>query len=212
MKTDAFIEFLAKGADAESAPIGSRRLLLATTTGGFLGLAIALLLIGPLPIDVFMTPSPWIKLAYTLSLVAIATPLVLKLAKPLANLDKPVRWLGLILCAMFVLGAWSIWQAPNGSRLLTLLGQTWLMCPWLVLLVSLPSLLAIQLALRALAPVHLIQTGFACGLLAGAIGATAYALACPEDSAAFVAVWYTLGIALTGALGAFTGRWLLRWQ
>ena len=53
--------------------------------------------------------------------------------------------------------------------------------------------------------------GFAAGIFAGAIGALGYSLACPEASMAFVAVWYTLGIALTGAAGALVGPWALRW-
>jgi hypothetical protein len=38
-----------------------------------------------------------------------------------------------------------------------------------------------------------------------------YALACPEVSLTFVAIWYSLGIALAGVLGAFLGPRVLRW-
>ena len=38
-----------------------------------------------------------------------------------------------------------------------------------------------------------------------------YALACTEASPAFVAVWYTLGIIVTGAVGALLGPRVLRW-
>ncbi|MFO1333443.1 MAG: NrsF family protein, partial [Rubrivivax sp.] len=53
--------------------------------------------------------------------------------------------------------------------------------------------------------------GFAAGLLAGAIGALAYALACTEMAMSFVAAWYTLGILMVGALGALLGPRVLRW-
>jgi hypothetical protein len=43
------------------------------------------------------------------------------------------------------------------------------------------------------------------------LGASGYALACPEASPAFVAVWYSLGVLLTGLLGAALGPRLLRW-
>jgi hypothetical protein len=66
-------------------------------------------------------------------------------------------------------------------------------------------------ALRGLAPTRPRAAGLAAGLLAGAIGAFAYALACHEVSVAFVALWYSLGIALSGALGALLGPRLLRW-
>lgn len=211
MKTDAFIAFLAKGTAAEVPPVLGRQLLGAVTLASVVSLALALTLIGPLPIEVFLTPTPWMKFAYTLSLAIVATFLTIRLARPIANRRAPSVWLGSVLLAMLAFGAWHLALAPDGSKRLALFGQTSLLCPWLVLLVSLPGLFALQLALRPFAPVHLSQAGFACGVLAGAIGATAYALACPEDSPTFVAVWYSLGIALTSAVGALSGRWLLRW-
>ena len=42
-------------------------------------------------------------------------------------------------------------------------------------------------------------------------GAFGYALSCTELSPAFVAIWYSLGIGLAGALGAALGPWTLRW-
>jgi len=64
---------------------------------------------------------------------------------------------------------------------------------------------------RALAPTRLRLAGFAAGLLAGAIGAAGYALSCTEESTAFIAVWYSAGIVLTGLLGGALGGRLLRW-
>ncbi|GAP39034.1 NrsF family protein [Piscinibacter sakaiensis] len=49
------------------------------------------------------------------------------------------------------------------------------------------------------------------GLLARALGAFGYSLACPESRLAFVAVWYTMGVLFTGLLGAALGARLLRW-
>jgi hypothetical protein len=76
---------------------------------------------------------------------------------------------------------------------------------------SLPALAAAFWAVRGLAPTRLRAAGFAAGLLAGSLGAFGYALSCPEVSPAFVAVWYTLGIGLTGAVGAGLGPRVLRW-
>ena len=66
-------------------------------------------------------------------------------------------------------------------------------------------------ALRGLAPTQLRLAGLAAGLLAGGVGAIGYALSCTEVGLPFVATWYSLGIALTGALGALLGPRLLRW-
>lgn len=65
--------------------------------------------------------------------------------------------------------------------------------------------------MRSLAPTRLHSAGFAAGFLAGAVGAASYALVCSEASVTFVAVWYMLGIALTGLLGALLGQPALRW-
>lgn len=211
MKTDNFIEFLAKGASEEPTPAVGNRLLVAASLGFLASLTVVLVLIGPLPADVFTTATPWIKFAYTLLLIAVAARLTAGLSKPLARLTGPVKMLWLVLLAMLAIGAWSLAQTPATGRLNALLGQTWLLCPWIVFLVSLPTLVALQRTVREFAPTRLRQAGFACGLLAGALGAAAYAVACPEDSPAFVAVWYTLGILLTALAGAFSSRWLMRW-
>jgi hypothetical protein len=211
MKTEEFIAFLAKGSGAEPAPDLSHKLFWALSIAGLLSLTLAFAIIGAQPVEAFMTPTPWMKFAYTVSLTAAATFLTIRLARPIANRRVPSVCLGLVLLAMLAYGAYHLAIAPEEAKRQTLFGQTSLLCPWLVLLVSLPGLFVLQIALRTFGPVKLSQAGFACGLLAGAIGATAYALACPEDSPTFVAVWYTLGIVLTSAVGAISGRWLLRW-
>lgn len=211
MKTDEFIAFLAKGSGAEPAPDLSHNLFWALSIAGLFSLALAFAIIGAQPVKAFMTPTPWMKFAYTVSLAVAASFLTVRLARPVANRQAPFVWLGLVLLAMLAYGAYHLAITPEEAKGQTLFGQTSLLCPWLVLLVSLPGLFVLQIALRAFGPVQLSQAGFACGLLAGAIGATAYALACPEDSPTFVAVWYTLGIVLTSAVGAISGRWLLRW-
>ena len=73
------------------------------------------------------------------------------------------------------------------------------------------SLLAAVLwALRALAPTRPRAAGAAAGLLAGAVGAVGYTLACAEISYDFVATWYTFAMSLVAGVGALSGRWILR--
>ena len=43
------------------------------------------------------------------------------------------------------------------------------------------------------------------------VGAMAYAMYCPIDSAAFVVTWYAVAIGLCAAIGALVGSILLRW-
>jgi hypothetical protein len=76
---------------------------------------------------------------------------------------------------------------------------------------SLPVLLGALLALRRLAPRSPTIAGFAAGIMAGGTGAWVYTFACDETGMMFLALWYTLGIVIVGALGAVLGRFLLHW-
>jgi hypothetical protein len=49
------------------------------------------------------------------------------------------------------------------------------------------------------------------GLVAGALGATAYAFNCADDSLPFIAIWYRGSIALCTFIGSKLGPKLLRW-
>ena len=73
------------------------------------------------------------------------------------------------------------------------------------------AMIAVMVALRGMAPTRLARAGLAAGLLAGGVGATVYAVWCRESTAAFVAVWYTLGIVACGGIGALLGPLVLRW-
>ncbi|MEN9313944.1 MAG: hypothetical protein RIS35_337 [Pseudomonadota bacterium] len=173
--------------------------------------ALASLTIGTLPRAMFLTPAPWIKLVYALSLTAAAAFLTARLARPPARLKAPVATIFFIVLVMLFTGVVSLGRAPVDARLTVLLGQTWWMCPWLLAGFSLPALGGTLWAVRGLAPTRPERAGLAFGLLAGCFGAAGDALACPESSPTFVAVWYTVGIGLTTALGRALGPTVLRW-
>jgi hypothetical protein len=71
--------------------------------------------------------------------------------------------------------------------------------------------LASFLALRTFAPTRPAWAGAVAGLVAGALGAFAYAFHCPEMAPPFLAVWYSLGMLIPAAAGALLGPRLLRW-
>ncbi len=211
MKTDVLIEMLARGAGPAPRAAVARRLVPMMVLGMIASSLLALLVIGPLPSVMFLTPAPWIKLVYALLLAGAASVLTARLARPIARLQAPRAAVVAVIAAMALLGAVALGLTPEEDRISAVLGQTWLMCPWLLMGFSLPSLAGVFWAVRGLAPTQPKKAGFACGLLAGAIGAAGYSLACPESSTTFVAVWYTLGIGLTALLGrALAPRWL-RW-
>lgn len=100
--------------------------------------------------------------------------------------------------------AWNTWSAFAG-------GGTASVCAWSITGLSLPTLAAGFWALRGLAPTRLRWAGAAVGLAAGGAGALAYGVVCPETSTAFIALWYTVAMAVPAALGALLGPRLLRW-
>lgn len=211
MKTDTLIEMLARQAGpAPDFPVG-RRLATSAGLGLLASIVLALALIGPLPAAVFYTAAPWIKLVYAVLLLAGASALAARLSRPVSSTVMARAAVTVVFLLMLLACAVTLIATPEGERWSSLMGQTWWICPWMLMMLSLPALTAILWAMRSLAPTRLKQAGFAAGLVAGAVGAMGYSLACPETSVAFVAVWYSLGIALTGWVGRWLGPKALRW-
>jgi hypothetical protein len=84
-------------------------------------------------------------------------------------------------------------------------------CVTTILVVSLPPLIVLLGVMRAGASTRPALAGAIAGMLAGALGACAYALACKNDAGLFVALWYPLAILTITALGAAIGRRALAW-
>jgi len=74
-----------------------------------------------------------------------------------------------------------------------------------ILAASLPPLVVLLCVMRAGAPTRPALAGAIAGMLSGALGAGAYALACKNDAGLFVALWYPLAILALAALGAALG-------
>ena len=211
MKTDALIDMLARQAGpAPVFPVG-RRLAVSAGLGLLASCILALVLKGPLPAAVFQTTAPWIKLIYAALILAAASTLAARLSRPVSSTVRGRAAVAGVVSLMLIAGAASLIATPQGERWAAVSGQTWWICPWMLLMLSSPALIAILWAMRSLAPTRLKQAGFAAGLVAGAVGAMGYSLACPETSIAFVAVWYSLGIALTAWVGLCLGPKALRW-
>lgn len=211
MKTDTLIDILARDAGPAPRGLAARRLSPAALAGLLVSAGIATVWFGTIPAALFATAVPWTKMAYAGALALVAGWWTARLSRPAAPIVQPRRATGLVLLAMAAVGGVSLATAPAGTRLDALLGKSWSTCPWSVLALSLPALVASLWAVRGLAPTLPRTAGFAAGLLAGSLGAFGYSLSCPEASPAFVAIWYTLGIALTGAVGAVLGPRVLRW-
>lgn len=214
MKTDELIGLLAADASPVPRHVGERRLGLALLVGGLLALAWVATGYGvraDLAQVAFTTPFA-VKLAMPLAVAVCALVVVFRLGHPGARVSPGWRR-GLVL-PVGLLWAWAavvLATASPDTRADLVLGQTWRTCVFNVMATALPVGVALFWALRGLAPTRPMATGAAAGWLAGAVGASVYALHCPEMTAPFLAVWYVLGMAVCAGLGALAGRWALRW-
>ncbi len=211
MRTDELIEWLARGAGPAPRALTIRRLAPAAGLGLAASALLAVGLFGPIQAAMYASPAAWIKLAYPASLAVAAAWLTARLARPAARLVVPQRVVLMVFATMGLLGMAALIRAEPADRAMALLGSSWSTCPWSVFILSLPGLGCALWAVRGLAPTRPAAAGFACGLLAGALGAFGYSLSCPEVSPAFVALWYSLGIGLSGLVGTLLGPRILRW-
>lgn len=211
MKTDALIDMLARGAGPAPSAVAARRLTPAALVGLGVSAVVAVGLLGAIPAEMYRTPVPWMKMAYAGALALAATWLTARLSRPIARLGAPRYAVACVVVAMAAAGAAFIVSVPQDERLVALLGHSWSTCPWSVFALSIPALAAALWAVRGLAPTRPRAAGCAAGLMAGSLGALGYSLSCPESSPTFVAVWYSLGIALSALLGTWLGPRVLRW-
>lgn len=153
----------------------------------------------------------WMKCIYTVSLGVGTTYAVTRLARPAPG---SLRGLWLLFVPVLILAGIGISElagTPAARWPALWLGQSWMICPWLVLTLAVPIFVGLLWSFRRLAPTRLRAAGAVAGLAAGAWAATLYCLHCPEAGALFVLTWYTLGIILAAGAGAILGPRLLRW-
>ena len=191
----------------------ARRLLLGLSVGAVVSVALVGGVLGFRP-DMGVAASSmmfWMKFAYTLALAVLALWATDALARPARSAGGRGAWLLLPVALVLALAAWKLLIAPPPMRGAMIMGGSAAVCPWLVITFSLPPLAGLMWAVRGLAPTRPRRAGAMIGLAAGGAGAGAYALHCTESTAAFLAIWYTLGVLAAGALGALLGPRMLRW-
>jgi hypothetical protein len=212
MRTDDLIGQLS----AHLEPVKSgqaARLLLSAIALGVLGSILVMLAVLGLRYD-FATAitsfGMWTKLVYTFAIALSGFWLVERMGRPGAEMTRPLQLLALPLLAIALLSVLQM-SAPQADMPKLVLGHSSRVCAFLVTLTALPTLAATFWALRQLAPTRLTLAGAGAGLFAGGAGAFVYSFHCTEGAAPFIAIWYSLGIVLTTAVGALLGRHFLRW-
>jgi hypothetical protein len=212
MKTADLITILADDLKPARRGMVARWLLLGAIAGAALSVLLMMTTIGPRP-DLhaaMQLKAFWVKFIYTLALAGLGFVLVARQSRAGQDSSRPAMALALPVATLMVLAAIQL-SAPYADTAALVMGNTWMVCPWLILMLSLPLTLCLLMAMRQLAPTRLGLAGAAAGLLSGALAATIYGFHCPEMAAPFLLIWYTLGIAFSALLGAVLGSRLLAW-
>lgn len=213
MKTDELILMLASGAEAVEPHALQRRFTIALGWGAFGATLLMAIMLGVRPdlSEAVRLPMFWMKLAFPAALLAGALLATVRLSRPGVRLGRVPAALTAPVLAMWLLAAVVLFSAAPAERAHLIYGDTWASCPFNVAILSAPAFVALLWALKGFAPTRLALAGAAAGLLAGAMGASVYALHCPEMDSPFLAIWYLLGMLIPATVGAMLGPRLLRW-
>ncbi|MEJ1963826.1 MAG: NrsF family protein [Gammaproteobacteria bacterium] len=211
MRTEELIRALAADATRPAVPI-NRLLTLAVVAG--VGLSAALFLATlHARADIAMavlTPAFCFKLIVTLALAVTSCTLLSEVARPLPR-TRANRALVLAPALLLAGVIFELFTVPANAWPVRLIGHNASHCLSLIPLLSLAPAACLLFALRRGAPAQPGLAGAIAGLVSGALGASLYALTCPDDSTLFVATWYTTAIAVVTVASAFIGRRILRW-
>lgn len=213
MKTADLSEMLARGEGAVPAHAVASSYVMALLPALLLSLAGVIAVAGMRPDLVAAAASPmlWVKFAFPASLAGLGLAALIRLSRPGTRMGHGLAWLAVPFAVLVVLAIATLAAAPATAWRTLLLGETWRVCGLRIAIIALPSFVGAFLVLRRWAPTRPVLTGAVAGLVAGAMGAFAYAFHCPEMAPPFLAIWYSLGMLLPALLGALLGPRLLRW-
>lgn len=152
-----------------------------------------------------------LKLLFTLILISAGTVLLSKLIRPGQDGRRSYVVIVISFLVLALAGAGSLVIHAPVSWGHMVMGTDWTMCVLCIPLFATVPFIGLIWTLRQGAPTHLRRAGAAAGLVAGALGAIAYAFHCPDDSIPFIALWYGVMIGLCAGAGAVLGPRFLRW-
>jgi hypothetical protein len=214
MRTDELINTLVgdHASQPRPKPVGYG-LVMAIIGGLAISSALFALTLGVRP-DILSALGTWrfdLKLSTNLVLVVAAAWVALRLSSPTAKPLSAMR--ALILPALVLLAAvvYELVTIPALEWPTRAMGVGGVMCVASIIFLSVLPLTATIYTLRRGAPTSPAAMGAVGGLLAGALGATIFAMHCTNDSPLFVAIWYVLAIGSMALAGLSVGRYVLRW-
>lgn len=180
------------------------RLLEVAAAGALAAVLLVLFWLKPRP-DFWVAighPFFWIKGLYTVTLAAIALGGATAAARPGASPWPALATGGAVVVVMAAAAAF---EAPglDAAMLAHIFDPGGAFdCVFYVAVLSAPMLLAAGVGLRGVELERPGLTGLFVGLFCGATAASIYGVHCLDSTFLFVALWYTLGVALCGAAGA----------
>jgi hypothetical protein len=211
VNTDDFIGALAQDSKVRW-PFG-RTLLVATTSGVVIAGVAFFLGVGFRPdiAQALDTGRFLFKFLVTLTLAAMATGLISRIARPgvpagrwsVALLGAPILLAGAVIAELLVM--------PESTWMVRLVGTNARHCLTLIPLLAIAPLICLLIALRQGAPARPGVAGAVAGLAASGIAASFYAASCTDDSPLFVATWYPIATAVVVLLGYLSGSRFLKW-
>lgn len=212
MKTDQLIDLLSTNVEPVKGGQLKKTLALTLVVGGAAAFCVMLATAGPrtnggeLKIGFLI-----FRLVFMLILIGAGTALLAKLMRPGQDGKGLYRVIFLVFLALGLVGVGALAVHPSGIWGRIIVGTDLGMCTFCIPLFAILPFVALIWALRRGAPTNLRRAGATAGLVAGAIGAVAYAFHCPDDSIPFIAIWYGAMVSLCAAIGAMVGPRLLRW-
>jgi hypothetical protein len=212
MKTDDLIRALTSDLAVARTSI-EQRFAAALMPGVLVALVLFATALGPRPDFMAMTGDVRFafKFVVTLLLALCSAMLVWRLARPGAPARLQTAALAIVPVMLAAAVIAELIALPRSLWTTSLIGTNRNVCLVSIPLLALPMLVAAILALRHGAPTRPALTGVIAGLFAGAIAAAIYAAHCTDDSPLFVALWYSVGIAIVATVGGVAGRFALRW-
>ena len=212
MKTKQLIDALAEDMTVAD-PVWTTKSFLAVIGGLSISLIIFVLFLGIRAdfVRAAFDPHVIFKFVFAMSVIATCAVLVSALLRPVAKRLSQFYWLTIpIVILAFGVGAQLATSEP-GYWFSGLIGRFPGACLRNIPILAAAPFIGLMLISKAGAPTRPALAGLVIGATSGGLGAFIYAFHCPDDSALFVATWYSLAIVMMSAIGSFVGARVLRW-
>ncbi len=212
MKTDEFINALVEDQGANIASFGFK-FVAWIASGLTLSLMIFFMFLRVRAdfSDLMTDPHVMFKFIFAASLLSSLLPLLVYARSPEINLLPVLRWLILPLLVLAGGVVFQLMTSRPDAWLSGMIGEHPMACLGNIPVLAIGPFIALLLILRSGAPTQPVLSGAAAGAISASLASFIYALHCPDDSALFVAVWYSLAIAIMTGFGAVMGAKWLKW-